>query len=266
MQRILAIRDLDDLIFQEFQKYFIKAQNSNFSKEFPNTFLLSNLLNASTNFIKNSIFECSESDDLFGLKILFRSEIEHYLRFQYIWYNWIKFKCDDVSKKYIEFMKVREEFEMLKSQIDVLKLNNPEIEIENWNDLIRKNPILQNYSKKEIETEAQKYTYKSIIRTLKEIDDNAVTKTSFLGNLIVEYSNLSSYVHGGMKAHHQMLLFSDKEKRVNEYFRISGLAFQMAASVKLFSLILLIQTDNDVFDQHYLKIDKIIKRVNEIKN
>lgn len=34
---IEEIRDLDDLIFEEIQTYFLKTTTSNFSKEYPNT-------------------------------------------------------------------------------------------------------------------------------------------------------------------------------------------------------------------------------------
>ena len=64
MDELENIRDLDELVFEEFQKYFPKTMTSNFSKKYPKTFYLSNIFTMSTNFLKNSIFDCSENDDL----------------------------------------------------------------------------------------------------------------------------------------------------------------------------------------------------------
>ena len=39
-----------------------------------------------TNFIKNGIFDLYESQNVYSIKILFRSLIEHYLKFQYLFF------------------------------------------------------------------------------------------------------------------------------------------------------------------------------------
>lgn len=264
MQRIEKIRDLDDLIFEEFQEYFPKTLKSNFSNKFPKTLHISNLFTVSTNFIKNSIFDCSETDDFFGVKILFRSQIEHFLRFKYVSFNWMKFKNDEVSERYIEFTEAREKLDQIKSVIDEQKLSNPEFEVSSWQKIFEEIPSLKNYSKTEIEKETLKYTYKNIIKTLKEIDRDSPTETSFFSSLIKEYADLSSFVHGGAGAHNQMFLFNDELKRKDEYFRICGLAYQMAATVKLFTLLMIVQIDKKEFEEHYLLLDKLIKKVNEI--
>lgn len=264
MERLNKIRDLDDLIHAEFEKYFPKTMESNFSRKYPMTFHISNLFTISTNFIKNSIFDCSETDDFFGVKILFRSQIEHFLRFKYVNINWMKNKSDDVSERYLEFTEAREKLDQIKTAIAEHKLSNPEFEIDSWKKIFEDIPSLKKYSKKVIEQETLKYTYLNIIKTLKEIDKNSGTETSLFGSLIREYSELSSFVHGGAGAHNQMFLFHDKDKRESEYLRICGLAYQMAGTVKLFTLLMIVQTDRDNFEDHYLVLDELIKKENEI--
>jgi len=255
------IQDLDDLIFKEFQGYYPDILNSNFSNQFPQTIKLSSLLTISSNFIKNSIFNCAENDDLYGIKILFRSLIEHYLRFMYIWFNWIKYKNDDISKKYIEFNEARDKLDELKSQIAKYKLSNPESKMVTLNELIQKHPDLKKYSKDEIEKETLKYSYKNIISFLKQIDHKHETETTLLGSLIIEYSKLSAFVHGSSGSHNEMTEYSNKSERIKEYERICGLAFQMAGAVKLLSLLMLVQTDKDRFESNYLNIDHIMKKL-----
>lgn len=264
MEKIEKIRDFDDQIFEEFKKYFLKLHKSNFSKKFPKTLHISNLFTTSTNFIKNSIFDCSETDDLFGVKILFRSLIEHYLRFQYVNFNWIKSKSDDSSEKYIQFTQAKEILDQIKSSMTARKQTNSKFEMPSWQQIFDDIPSLKKFTKKEIEIESVKYTYKNIIKTLKEIDKNSETGTTFWGNLIIEYSKLSAFVHGGAGAHNQMIIFNNEMKRMDEYARICGLAYQMAATVKLLTLIMIIQTDKKEFEEHYLALDKLIKKVNQI--
>jgi hypothetical protein len=260
MNNIEKIRDLDEEIFEEFKIYSNKVLFSKFSTRFPSTAQLSNSFTISTNFIKNSIFDCSETDDFFGVKILFRSLIEHYLRFSFIWFNWMKTKSDYDAKRYLDFTHAREVLDTIKADIDSYKLSNPDFKIDNWNELLSQIPSCKNLSKKEIEEETLKYTYKNIIKLLKEIDEGKKDTTPF-GSLIKEYSKLSSFVHGGSNCHDELLKFHDEEERQQEYNRICSLTFQMAGTVKLFSLLMLVQTDRHDFENSYLNIDRIIKKV-----
>lgn len=256
MSNLNKITDLDNEIFEEFKNYFSQISNSIFSKRYPATLQLSNLFTTSTNFIKESIIKCCENDDLYGSKILFRSLIEHYLRFQLIWFNWIKTQSDTESIKYLDFTTAREVLDSIKAEIDSLKFYKPDFKISDWKDLLSKFPSCKNLSKKEIEDETLKYTYKNIIKTLKETTQ---TENHFLIMLIIEYSKLSSFVHGGTGSHQEFLKYRNEIKRKEEYFRLCGLSFKMAGAVKLFSLKMFSQTDKDKFESSYLKVDKIIK-------
>ena len=260
MSSIETIRDLDDQVFEEFKSYFDKIAQSNFSKNFPTTLHLSNFFTISTNFIKNSIFDCAQNDDLFGTKILFRSQIEHYLRFKFVWFNWINNKSDVEAKRYLDFTNAKEILDSIKAEVDAHKLANPNFKIDSWNKFLNQIPSCKGLSKKEIEEEVQRYTYKSIIRFLKQID-NKTHETTFFSSLVIEYSKLSSFVHGGRGCHNELVKFNDEFDRHQEYLRICGLSFQMAGTVKLFSLLMLVQTDKHHFEKSYLIIDQIIKRV-----
>lgn len=255
MSNLEKIKDWDNEVFGEFKIYFPKISTSNFSKQFPVTLHLSSLFTTSTNFIKESIFNCCENDDLFGIKILFRSLIEHYLRFQLIWFHWVKNQSDIDAKRYLDFTTAREILDSIKAEIDAYKLSNPDFKVSNWEELLINIPSCKNLSKKEIEAETLKYTYKNIIKSLKE----TVKKESLLCSLIIEYSKLSSFVHGGNGSHQEFLIYRNSIKRKQEYNRICGLSFQMTATVKLFSLLMFIKTDKDTFENSYLKIYKIIR-------
>jgi hypothetical protein len=92
------------------------------------------------------------------------------------------------------------------------------------------------------------------------LKNNDTFSSDFFGKLIVEYSDLSSFVHGGMKSYQEMMSMNTLDKRQIEYKRICGLAFQMSNSIKLFTLSMYVQTDKKDFSLHYLKIDEILKK------
>jgi len=264
MNKIDTIRDLDDEVFEIFQEYFPKTQNSKFIKTYPKTNLLISMLDTSGNFIKNSIFDCCETDDYYGMKILYRSLIEHYIRYKYIFIKWTITKSDEFSNDYFEFNNAREVLDLIKAKVSEKQLYDTSYKIEDWNRLLKDHPQFKNKTRKQVEKETSKYSFKNIIRFLNiELKKGEQEMSEFLGKLIVEYSELSSFVHGGMKSYQEMMVL-DEEKREQEYNRISGLSFQLSGSIKMFNLILYLQTDKDNFEKNYLKMDKVLKRINEV--
>lgn len=264
MTEIERIRDLDDEIFKEFQSYFPKITNSTFSKKFPNTSILMQLFDTSGTFIKNSIFDSCATDDYYGVKILFRCLIEHYVRFQFIFMNWSASKGDEFAKEYLEFNNAREVLDLLRAKISEQQLFDSSYNLKDWDNFLKDHPHFKNKTRKEVEKETKKYTFKDIIIYLNDQFKLGKTDTSeFLGELIVEYSGLSSFVHGGMKSYHEMMSMNSEEKRQTEYNRIYGLNFQLSNSIKLFSLLMYAQTDKEIFGLHYLKLNEIIRKVKD---
>jgi len=117
----------------------------------------------------------------------------------------------------------------------------------------------------EIDKETAKFSVKNIIRFInREFEKTGSEMNKSLGHFITEYSNLSSFVHGGMRSYKEITAADSKTKRIKEYARISALSFQMSNSIKLFSLLIIMQTNRDTFQSHYLNIDRLIKKINEI--
>lgn len=264
MNEIERIRDLDDEIFVEFKRFFPKTINSNFKTQFPKTSYLSTILDIGGAFIKNSIFNNCEIDNYYGAKILFRSLIEHFIQFQYIFINWAKTKSDEFAKRYLEFGEAREELDLIKAKVFEQKLYNPNFKIEDWNTFLSKFPSFKNKTKTEVESETKKYTFKKIVKFLtQELQKGEQQLSPFLGKLIAEYSNLSSFVHGGVKSYEEMMSMNSQDKREAEYGRICGLSFQASNSIKLFTVLMYVQTDGEDFKGHYLRIDEIMKKLNK---
>lgn len=267
MAKVEIIENLDDKVFEIFQEYQLKTTNSIFASKFPNTYFLVTMYDISNNFIKNSILDCVDTDNLFGIKIMFRAQIEHLLRFKYIFINWIMTKSDDPAGKYLAYSDAREELDKLRASIDEEKLFDPDFKVDSWQEILDKHPVLKDFTKREIEDESKKFTYKNIIRFLKEelrIEDKS--NFTFFGSLIREYSKLSSFVHGGTDAHIESLNLFDELEREKEYCRIASLSFQMSTTIKLFTLLLLVQTDPKQFNSYYLRVDQVLNKFNEIES
>ena len=258
--KVDKIRDTDDLLFEEFQEYFSKIANSCFAKTFPQTCNLSLFFDTSINFIKTGIYENVDADNLFAVKILFRTLIEHYLRYHLIWFKWCACKNDEYSKHYIMYSEAKEVIDTIKAEINANNLNSNWDTVEQWRKVLKTYPKLNGLSEADIKTECNKFSIKNIIRFI-NVELGEKFKTSMLQSILVEYSKLSSYAHGGIASHYDFLRYSEEDIRIVEMERIVALSTQIAASVKLFTLIMLIQTDKDEFVKHYYRIDYLIKQI-----
>lgn len=264
MDKISMYRNLDNKIFEEQKKYFPKTVDSNFRKEYPKTYILMNMFDTSATFLKNSIFDSCETDDYYGAKVVFRSLIEHFIRFQYLFTNWGKAKTDVFAEKYLDYGNAREVLDLIRVKISERQLADPNYKTDDWDNFLKEHPNFVDKSRKEVEQETLKYTFKNIVKFLNsEFKKGNCEMSPFLGHLITEYSSLSSFVHGGMKSYQEIMEANSEEKRREEYIRLSGLAFQMSTSIKLFSTLMYVQTDRESFSRHYLKINEILKKVNK---
>lgn len=262
MAKIETLRDWDDEIFEELKMYFPKTVNSTFRTKYPKTYILLSMFDTGATFLKNSIFDSCEGDDYYGAKVLFRSLIEHFVRFQYLFVNWGKTKSDVFAEKYIEYGNAREVLDLMKAKISEQQLFDPNFKIDDWDVFLKEHPHFINKSRKEVDSETRKYTFRNIVNFLnEEFKTGNYEMSSFLGHLIIEYSNLSSFVHGGMKSYMEIMDANSEDKRNNEYERIAGIAFQTSSSIKLFTTLMYSQTDREAFATHYLKINEIISRI-----
>ncbi len=229
--------------------------------QFPKTGNTLLLFISKTNFIKEGIFELHDSQNLYSINILFRSLIEHFLRFQYIVFRYGIDKNDTVGEDYIRFCSLSENIDTGRAWKDIAKIIDKDPNLDPYEVLKEINEDFKTYSKQEIINKSSQFRYKNIIRFI----DNHLNKektysnNSFFLNIIPLYSDLSSYVHGGPGADKDMLENVSEEKLEIELKRLVDLAFSIAASVKLFSLLILCQHDKRL-EKAFLEIDRIMKK------
>jgi hypothetical protein len=261
-EKLEALREIDDEIFETVKEltpyipYLLKEIPIPKTAEFCLMYI------GSSNFIKNSIFDCSETEDLFGVKILFRCLIEHYLRFQFIFTKYMICKNDEESKKYFEILELSEHLDYLKAlkKVANIQSNMTTSLIDVWESLRKEFPKFGKYSIKELEAYSQEFSIKNVVTFLENQILNTENKNDFLLKIIPEYSELSSYVHGGIFAYKSQNEFSNSQKRINEFIRICNLSLQMASTIKLFSYLVFFQHKKE-FGNLYNKVDRLLKRI-----
>lgn len=245
MDKFEEIRDIDFDIHDIFEKNgpvifeFVKSDKI---PKTANTFLI---FITKTNFIKESIFELYESQNIYSINILFRSLIEHYLRFQYMFFRVLIDKNDDIGEDYLKFCSLSENIDTGKAWKEIakiLELNPTADPYELLKEII---PDFKKYTKEEISKRSDQFRYKNIIRFInnKLNKENKFEGNEFLLKIIPIYSELSSFVHGGPGADQTLFNTINEKDRKEEVLKKIEMSFMIAATVKLFSYLVFYQYD-----------------------
>lgn len=264
IDRIKKLRDIDDEIFEDFKAATLHLPYLLNKSKFPKTTEICFMYMNGTNFLKNSIFDCAETDDLYSVNVLFRSIIEHFLRFQYFWFNHIQVKDDSYALKFRTAIDFIERIEMSKASNAVMHLNGEAIKSsdEIWNEIVNSNPDFKKFSKKEIQEFSNNLSIKNIIRYIeKTMKNGGYESNTFMKNIIIQYSRMSSFVHGGLFAHKKMIGLGNDEERHAELVSMCGLALQSASFIKEFSYLMFYQFMPE-FGQIYNQTHESIKKIN----
>lgn len=263
IDKIADLRDIDDEIFDQFEKateHFTWLINTN---SIPKTSELYIIYIASTNTIKNAILDCADNQDIYTIKILFRSIIEHFLRFQYIWFQYIHGGKESSSLNYYTQLNLSEKLSYLKSINSVNRLNKEKGKTisEMWVELGKEDVRHSQYSIIDIENFSRNISIKNIIIFLEDrLSKGNGSYDGFLQTMILRYSTLSSFVHGGIYAHHNTISYGTSGKRNNDLIVISGLALQAATTVKSLSYLTFSEVKPE-FGEIYSKTSEVIKKV-----
>jgi hypothetical protein len=214
-----------------------------------------------TNFIKEGVFELYQSENYYSIQILFRSLIEHFLRFEYVFFRLGLDKNDTVGEDYLKFCSLSENIDTGKAWKEVAKILEINPNLDPYDVLKEINEDMKKYSKQEIIDRAAQFRYKNIIKFINgHLNKHKEHRNDFILNIIPEYSNLSSFVHGGPGSDQMLMSMDTDEKRQKELLRIIRLTFLIAGSVKLFAFLTYFQYDKS-FGKFYSEMGRIMKNI-----
>lgn len=151
--------------------------------------------------LKNALIDLSEENNIYSMKVLYRVFLEHWLKGTYVWVRYTKEKTDDVGIEYNSLVRIGEELKYGNSikQVSVI-LDAETKNLDVWDTLCKYDPNLKKLNKKDVVSNIKKFEYKSIVKYLV---DNKAPGADWIGIIIPEYSELSSFVHGGPGASDQ---------------------------------------------------------------
>ncbi|MEX2436950.1 MAG: DUF5677 domain-containing protein [Candidatus Paceibacterota bacterium] len=222
-----------------------------------------------TQTLKTGVFDLIEARNIYSINILFRSLIDHFLRFYYIFLSFAEQKNDSAGTHYLKFNLASEHLNYAFSLKSMSEIRGGNINDINVFDLIRKhNPQLKEFSNSKLKKEIKKYSTKNMIKKIvdtiysqSDVDESSL----FLLKLLPQYSELSSFVHGGIDSTHSLGHFGDFESQeltdnIEERFKF---AFLIAANILNFSFLAGFNID-EKFKEPFIRSHDVIKRAMKI--
>lgn len=158
---------------------------------------------ASINSLKSSIYELCKSRDLYSLNVLYRSFLEHYIKVYYFYNRLVVEKDDEVGVEYKKFYSKVEIAMYGKSLEHIRKMADSEFKGEDPFDILRELfPELKDFTTKQLREQVTKFNYKNMVKYIfdHQKNSNIDFDLGIILSIIPEYSELSSFVHGGPSA------------------------------------------------------------------
>ena len=251
---IKKIRDQDDLIHNIMEKSFTELIKDSKNFKYKKTSSASISLVLKTSFIKNSIFDLCETDDLYSAKILFRSLIEHFLMHQYLFMRSSMEQNDDVGEDYYKYCDMNEDLMYLNSIKNIIKKVDPKkCKIDVWKELSKIKNDFNEIDRKGLKYKADQFKYWNIINYISDnVKDSSVR--NFLAEITLDYSELSSFVHGGPYGEKFMLRGIIAIQK--ELGGMAEITFSIAKNIKLTTYLLAFQTHKK-YGSYYNQIKNI---------
>jgi hypothetical protein len=245
--------ELEDILKNEFE--LVKDILNN--KKAPNAIRAIFSFNQKLAYIKNGIFQESQDDNLYVVKILYRSFLEHFIKGYYIILKLIKEQSDLIGSDYYKYSEIIEIYKYGKSIESINKLlKNEESNKNVWDILIENEPSYNNYSLNDLITKSSQFKYNRMIKYIVELSNNDSNEDIDLLNRIIlntlpSYSELSSFVHGGPKAEKTMYeLLGDANIKDTFYVGASRGVMNLYWIYKSFSLLIFSNYNKDFLTIH----------------
>lgn len=216
----------DDEVFDCFasvaDELLIELKSSNY----PESIICLMGLMGSINSLKLAAFDLAEESEthLYAIKTLLRPAIEHFLRFSYLHFQLSELKNDSAGEEYRKYSMISETIALVKSKF---ALETDKKIQEKILEELRNSSSQFDISNRELDRIITKWSYKNIARKLDRSLNDDRQEFSFIKGLVSNYSELSSFVHGGVYA----------EKYYHSAFSSNTLQKEIKHDVCLFSFL-----------------------------
>ena len=249
----------DDELFECFSKVAEELISEYKNSNYPQSIMSLMGLMGTINSLKLAAFDLAEESEthLYAIKTLLRPAIEHFLRFSYLQAKLVQKKNDCAGEEYRKYCVISETIAFVKSHYAL----DPEKEVQEkvLKSLKKKNGF--ELSNRQLEQIVSKWSYKNIARKLERFLNKDKEQLTFFRGLVVQYSELSSFVHGGVNAetyYHDAFSSRTLENKLRE--DISLFSF-LAATARSHMLMLGCHINpefNAAFEEYTKKMDQLL--------
>jgi hypothetical protein len=211
----------------------------------PATILALCSLSARIDMIAEAVFHLVPEMQIYSCKILMRSLIEHFFRFQFVFNGWIQSRNDSRANQYLSCLISYEELRLFRT----LKRYDGLVEGVTRNDSAER--ILDKHLRKrkipqtEVQRASVQFGFNRLVETLMEDIKSSKQRAAdpFLAGLFPRYADLSAFVHGGPLADIIMGKFKEEERRQTECEEEADHALSVASIAKYWILVVLYNLD-----------------------
>lgn len=219
---------IDDAQFEIVQRSYEKIEEVLIGNPYPKTLSVLHSFIARLNFLKNGVTDLCESDNLYAARVVYRSFLEHWLTATFIWTRFVKENSDEPGNDYVEFGSLDETImygKSVKKTAEILGIAGDDRSV--WEALIEKFPQFAQYSQAHVKSKVEQFRYITMINYLRE---NKGPASDWVHIIISEYSELSSFVHGGAQTASQ---YVSVKERHEEYKGMIRFVFNMCRAFAL---------------------------------
>lgn len=246
---IEIIRKADNEIYEVESQHLHLIAESVASSDIPKTGSILLGLFAAINSIKLGILDLSENLEIYSVKCLYRVLLEHFIKTNYIFYEFIKTKTDEVGGEYLIFSKASDVIGLAKSYNQMKKfIQQVTDKIDDYDIICSLSPEYKSYPRKNALDKINRFRRVNMLRTLitagEEKENNPFV---LLLRTMPEYSELSAFIHGNPSALLDVQKHYSNDTLQKESVRCARAAFNVTVVSKRLILIALGQIDERVF-------------------
>lgn len=188
---------------------------------------------------------------------------------QYILFESVRIGSDTLGSEYYKFADASEKLQLGSAYKRAGEILFPQKSFNDVFEVLKEMfPVFEGYSKKDIKNKTVKFNYRQIIEYLYDLfyvqQNEKGNENNFLVNLIPEYSDLSSYVHGGPVADNTILSLSEKGQSAIEEELIEVFYKTIMLSTHFSSLLYMMAIKFDdkykeIFSNIHSELQKLMK-------
>lgn len=200
-RKLDSLEDLFEDLAEEIEPHlpqFYEYLDSLFEREKPLSFLALHSLFSRIESLRCGIFCLAREIEFYSLLVVYRSIIEHFVKFQYLWIRTIKADDDDAGIDYWIIRAKKEKIDYVKSLHRSFDMAGSTSSISIENMILNMKLVSEKMPKSEINKRAGSFRFNAMTSYIYgHLQSNPDSRLTMIEKLFPRYAELSSYVHGG---------------------------------------------------------------------